>query len=146
MAFSAHSNNVFSYGNVENCIENGKSAPAIEKNDTLMISAEQLAERFDAVTAWNDDGSICTAQTGDRSFTFDIANGAVYEDGAYSDIMPAVRADGHTYFPLRSLAAVMGYEVKWDERGFAVVYLKGASPDSAAADYIYRLLMGGQIF
>ena len=60
--------------------------------------------------------------------------------------MPAVRADGRTYFPLRSLAAVTGYEVKWDERGFAVVYLEGASPDSAAADYIYRLLMGGQIF
>ena len=146
MAFSANSGNVFGYGKVENCAENGKSVPTIERNDTIMISSEQLEERFGAVLAWNDDGSICTAQIGDRSLTFDIANGAVYENGAYSDIMPAVRADGRTYFPLRSLAAVTGYEVKWDERGFAVVYLEGASPDSAAADYIYRLLMGGQIF
>ena len=146
LAFAANSNNVFSYGEAEDCAADGKAVPTIERNDMLMISSEQYEEKFGAELTWNDEGSICTAQIGDRHVIFDTENESVYEDGKASDILPAVRDGSHTYFPLRSIASAAGYEVKWDERGFAAVYLKGAEFNNAAtADYIYRLLMGGQI-
>lgn len=116
----------------------------INESGSLMISSDMLSKTFGASLTWDDTGNICTASIGSRSLVFDLLSGTVTEDEKQvSGMNPAMRIGDRTYFCLRDAAEIMSYTVTWDNRGFAVLGSGGSVPDTFAADFIYKAMIGG---
>jgi hypothetical protein len=89
---------------------------AVPQNGQLLISAEKLAKRLDAVVKVYDISKIVKVTKGENELIIRSGSNAAYENSVKTP-MPAeaVYYEKSVYIPICVLANALGYRIDWNE-------------------------------